>query len=661
MRIKRLLAGIICFILCFGSMGISDYISYAEDAEDVYGVYEEPVAVEAEPVVDPNYSNYDDYGYDLASGNSSSSSAITYTKSGYTSLSKPTQEQIIAKRKEAYAIIASNRFTVEPSSVSPYSTGTLDSTFLKSGEAYLNYNRYIAGLGSVTLDSSLNTNAQYGAVLLAAVDELTHTPAQPSDMSDDFYNLGYSATTSSNISLRYGFGGNRVDMIRSSIIGCMADNNSQGNLETMGHRRWFLNPSLGKIGFGCADSVSDRTFIVNKVFDRSATVSDYNFISWPASGNFPSELAATNTPWSITLNPNIVDSSTLSDANIVITRVSDGKTWTINKSNELSDVTTGTVTYFKVNTDGYGINNCIIFNIGTENLGADSYLGKYKVKVTGLKDKSAKDIILDYETNFFTESIDISKISFGSASLSIDGGETASLVANIYPSDATNKNLTWTSSDTSIATVQTYGTYTNYGYIIGKKAGTVTITCKATDGSGVKATCKVTVKPVLVTKIILPMTSFDMNINATTTINAAVIPDYASNKKVTWTSSNTNVATVSVDGDNCVIKAKKAGTAVITCKAADGSGVSATCKVTVNARLVSQISLNYTSASMYVNDVKTLTKTITPNDATDKSVTWSSSNTKVATVDSQGIVTAKGAGSAVITCKANDGSGANAK
>lgn len=120
---------------------------------------------------------------------------------------------------------------------------------------------------------------------------------------------------------------------------------------------------------------------------------------------------------------------------------------------------------------------------------------------------------------------------------------------------------------------------------------------------------------------------------------------------LTWTSSNTSVATVS----NGKITAKGVGTTTITCTA--HNGVSAKCVVTVNPVKVSGITLNETSADLTVGENLQLSATITPTNATDKSVTWSCTNESVAVVSESGLVTAAGSGTCQIKATANDGSG----
>ena len=167
--------------------------------------------------------------------------------------------------------------------------------------------------------------------------------------------------------------------------------------------------------------------------------------------------------------------------------------------------------------------------------------------------------------------------------------------------------------------------------------------------------------PIPVTKITVSPSTATLKLDGTKTVqlSAEVLPSNATNKSVTWSTSSSSIATVSSSG---LVTAQAAGSATITCKATDGSGVYGTCAVTVSAPTpdpikVTGISLNYTSVSLVKGDTRQLRATVTPSNATDKTVKWSSSNSSVAWVSSDGLVTAVERGTATITCKANDGSG----
>ena len=232
--------------------------------------------------------------------------------------------------------------------------------------------------------------------------------------------------------------------------------------------------------------------------------------------------------------------------------------------------------------------------------------------------------------------------------LQLNVGESKTISATVSPDNAGNKTLTWESDKPSVATVNS-----QTGEVTGVSKGTATITAKATDGSNVSAACNVEVKQ-LVTDINLT----DMQINAgeTKQVQAEVLPENANEKTLAWSSSDDTIATVDSNGN---VTGISRGTATITAKATDGSNVNATCKVEVTQQ-VADISLNKTELSLYIGREEKLTATVNPDNANDTTLTWSSDNEDVATVDQNGNVKAISQGQAVITATANDGSGVQA-
>ena len=237
----------------------------------------------------------------------------------------------------------------------------------------------------------------------------------------------------------------------------------------------------------------------------------------------------------------------------------------------------------------------------------------------------------------------VEEIVLGQATATLVEGETMTLVATVTPDDATEKSVTWTTSDEAVATVD------EAGVVTAVSAGVATITAKAGD---VEATCEVTVERafVAVEEITLDQTAATLVEGETITLVATVTPDEATDKSVTWTTSDEAVATVDEEG---VVTAISAGVATITAKAGD---VEATCEVTVESAFVAveEITLDQTAATLVEGEAITLVATVTPDEATDKSVTWTTSDEAVATVDEEGVVTAISAGVAIITAKAGD-------
>ena len=194
-------------------------------------------------------------------------------------------------------------------------------------------------------------------------------------------------------------------------------------------------------------------------------------------------------------------------------------------------------------------------------------------------------------------------------------------------------------------------------YLAKVSGNTVTLTLMGTPSGGGGGGSSTTV---YVTGITLSQTAATLAVGQSLQLTSTITPSNATDKTVSWTSSNTSVATVTSEG---YVVAKAAGSATITCSANDGSGKKATCSITVTSNdpgvAVTSVRVAPWSVTLKVGRTKQLTPQITPNDATNKTVTWTSANPSVASVSSTGLVTAKSEGVTIITCKANDGSGKN--
>ena len=249
--------------------------------------------------------------------------------------------------------------------------------------------------------------------------------------------------------------------------------------------------------------------------------------------------------------------------------------------------------------------------------------------------------------------VSVTGVSLNESEIVMEVGDGAKLWETVTPSTAANKKVTWSSDKPEVADVD------DNGNVEAKAVGEAIITVKTVDG-GFEATCKVTVvgKVISVTGVSLDKTTLTLTEGEDATLVATVKPDDASNKQVTWESDKVAVATVDENGK---VTAVKAGTAVITVTTKDG-GKTAKCTVTVKAATVAvtSVTLDKTSLALQIGESAILNATVKPDNATNKEVTWSSSNTGIATVDANGKVTAKAAGNATITATAKDGSGKKA-
>lgn len=224
--------------------------------------------------------------------------------------------------------------------------------------------------------------------------------------------------------------------------------------------------------------------------------------------------------------------------------------------------------------------------------------------------------------------------------------ESATIAVTVVPEDADELTYSYASKDTSIATVDTAGKVT------GIKAGTtvVTVSAKVDDETTLTADCAVTVTDTKVpaTKVELDKATLELEVDGTATLKATVTPANSTDN-VTWSSSDETVATVDAAGK---VTAVKVGKAVITATAGDQS---AECEVTVSAKTVAitSVTLDKTTASVEEGANVQLTATVKPDSTTeDKTVTWTSSDETVATVDNTGKVTGVKAGEATIKAAA---------
>ena len=242
-------------------------------------------------------------------------------------------------------------------------------------------------------------------------------------------------------------------------------------------------------------------------------------------------------------------------------------------------------------------------------------------------------------------------ITIDKPAVSLKATETAALVATVLPETTTDKAVTWKSDNEAVATVDANGVVTAIA------VGEANITATTTDGTNLSASCKVTVIPTLAETITLNQTAVSLKATETAELSVNILPATTTNKAVTWKSQNEAVATVDANG---VVTAIAVGETTITVTTADGSNLSATCKVTVVPTPAASITLNTTAVTLKATETATLTTTILPATTTNKAVTWKSDNETIATVDANGVVTAIAVGEANITATTTDGTNLSA-
>ena len=250
---------------------------------------------------------------------------------------------------------------------------------------------------------------------------------------------------------------------------------------------------------------------------------------------------------------------------------------------------------------------------------------------------------------------DVTGVSLDHSEVEINVGKKLQLTATISPDTAGNKDVSWESSNTVVATVS------SSGLVSGLSSGTAVITAISDEDDTISASCTVTVSSsggggsssgsVDVSGIVLDKSTVTLAVGGEKTMTATVSPSDADDRTVTWKSGNSGIATVNANG---LIKGIKEGVTEITATAGKYSAV---CTVTVSNTIVAVngINLNYTVLNLSKGQQYQLTPTISPDNATNTTIYWSSDSPGVVAVDTSGLVTAKNIGSAVVSVSTEDG------
>ncbi len=250
--------------------------------------------------------------------------------------------------------------------------------------------------------------------------------------------------------------------------------------------------------------------------------------------------------------------------------------------------------------------------------------------------------------------VPVTNVLLNKSTLNMVVGDSEQLTATVLPTNASDARVRWESTNDAVASV-------SGGLVVANGAGTATVNAISESDSTVLASAQVIVTaPVVnvpVTSVSLDTSAVSLEVGDVHTFVVTVLPQDATNKEVTWASSNSSVVSV---GAGNQITALSEGSATVTVTTRDGNRT-ATCAVTVTdpnappaSVPVTSVSLNESTLSLMVGETSTLTATVLPQDATDNSVTWASSNNAVATVQN-GMITAISTGTATVTVTTNDG------
>lgn len=336
-----------------------------------------------------------------------------------------TQDEIKAYVKDSGAGISDAvTFQENPVTEAPFGLGKLSNETLDSAVKMLNQIRYIAGIPyDVALDDSYNEKAQAASLANYVNDELSHTPAQPAGMPDDMYGLAQNGAGSSNIA----WGSSASWKLNRFIVMSWMEDGDSSNIDSVGHRRWLLNPSMKKTGFGLVNGVNG-TYSAVYAFDRSGQAEHYG-VMWPAQ-NMPTDYFNNKFPWSVSMGTE-VDASAVA---VTLTRASDGKVWNFSQSSADGA--------FYVNNDNYGQKGCIIFR--PNDVAGYQDGDSYHVNITGL---SGGDV--SYTVNFFdldvpgTGAASVDAVSVIPGITTVTAGNTQQFRESVTVQNGAAKTVTW--------------------------------------------------------------------------------------------------------------------------------------------------------------------------------------------------------------------------
>lgn len=267
-------------------------------------------------------------------------------------------------------------YAEEPKVTAPYAAGSLSEETLQSAVAMLNQIRYVAGIPhDVKIDPAYSEMCQAASLVNYVNKTLTHDPEKPVDMDEELYKLADRGAGESNLALNY-------HTLNEAVIGWVEDSGSE-NITHVGHRRWVLNASMGKTGFGFVEKGNGLSQSSMYAWDRSnSTLFDDAYIAWPAQ-NTPLEYFDHVTPWSVSLGE-YVDPS---EIQVKLTRLKNGRIWNFPDDPDAGD--------FYVDNGRYGSGECIIFDPA---LYADYYKDGDEFEVEVLRNGES---YLKYTVTFF--------------------------------------------------------------------------------------------------------------------------------------------------------------------------------------------------------------------------------------------------------------------
>ncbi|MBR1821682.1 MAG: Ig-like domain-containing protein [Clostridia bacterium] len=606
----------------------------------------------------------------------------------------------------------------------PYAPGKLSAVNQQSALNMVNQIRYIAGLSADIAPLTGQEDAMASTALVLRLyseqykaqngkDILTHYPGRAAAISDagydSLYSQGYTGAGRSNIAMGY--------TVTSSLLAYMSDADD-ANIKTVGHRRWILNPTMGKTIFG-----ANGRFSAMYAHDLSGAGGQTK-VAWPAQ-EMPLQYFSASDPWSVSYGREL----TADKVSVSLVRVRDGKTWSFSSAKSDGD--------FTVENSAYGQKGCVIFrpsgldsfaegetfNVSITD-GASGELTRYTVhffnldlsaanpldtltNVTALKTRSGNEISWSAvsgaqgyyvcrrasASSYYQIVADVTGTSYKDAAVfedqdyyyqvyahnaSITSRSAVAVEARPVSPDSVTLSASGTVKLYRNATLQLTVNYAPSnamakltwkssktkiakvdadGLVTPLKKGSTIISVTTDNGKSASVKIKV-VSPPKAKKVILSASgTLVLNVGDTLQLSGTVEPAEAE-QKVSWRTNKKKVASVSGTG---MVTALRAGTATITAKSA-GGGKKAKVKIkVVDPYAPDSVALNYKgTVTLKVGDTLKLDATVLPATA-QTTLKWSTSHKRVAAVAADGVVTALKRGKATITVRTANGKKARLK
>ncbi len=286
-------------------------------------------------------------------------------------------------------------FAQDPSVTAPYRAGVLSDAALESAAAMINQIRFIAGLPyEVTFDKEYSQYSQAAALVNYINGELSNKPSQPGGISEELYKQGQEGASNSNLAYHE----SDAKPLNETIVDSWMAGDDSNNLSSLESRRWLLNPSMGKVGFGAVKG-SKGTYSAMYATDCSGNNETIFGVAWPAQ-NTPIEYFDAAYPWSVSTGEQLE----AKDIQVTLTRKSDGKEWTFAK--ESADGV------FYVDNDSYGQKGCIIFQPNMQDITEFVDGDAFQVEIT-----NNKEMYLSYNVTFFSLTEKEEKLTIPKASI----------------------------------------------------------------------------------------------------------------------------------------------------------------------------------------------------------------------------------------------------